>query len=289
MPRFERKPRKHPDQPGDSRADAPVSSGSPGSMAEAEDAAARIAELVRRSAERGARPGPSSVPRTSPTAAQPHPGPAQPVATPVTPPARPPERLLARLPSGRILIAAGAAVVVLIAGGLALAGQLGSDKAPAATVPTAQASQRSAPAGYAVKATDVITDCASHSHGRTQSSFEEQNCVRATRSLATGRVAGRPALFVVSRIQMPSPEAAATIKQVLDGTGTGNLDDLLRDGKTFPGAPEEMPSSGYTSVQSGAVVTVAEAGFVDDGESSSTDPALRAAAAQVAALVSAQT
>ena len=73
-----------------------------------------------------------------------------------------------------------------------------------------------------------------------------------------------------------------------DGSGTGNLNDLLREGKTFPGAPDKMPISGYTSVQIGTVLTVAEAGFVDGGPSSSTDAALRAAAAQVAAIVSTQ-
>lgn len=87
---------------------------------------------------------------------------------------------------------------------------------------------------------------------------------------------------------MPSAEAAASVKQVLDGSGTGNLNDLLREGKTFPGAPHTMPDSGYTSVQVGTVVTVVEAGFIDGGPSSSTNAALRANAAQVADMVSAQ-
>jgi len=49
-----------------------------------------------------------------------------------------------------------------------------------------------------------------------------------------------------------------------------------------------MPSSGYASVQTDTVVAVAEAGFVDQGPSANSDPALRAAAAQVAALVGTQ-
>jgi hypothetical protein len=144
------------------------------------------------------------------------------------------------------------------------------------------------PAGYAVQVTDVITDCASHARGQTKASFETQNCVKATRSLATGQVSGRPALFVVSRVQMASAEAAASVKQVLDGSGTGNLNDLLREGRTFAGAPDKMPISGYVSVQTAQVVTVAEAGFADGGMSAGTDAALRAAAAQVAGQVGAQ-
>jgi len=135
-----------------------------------------------------------------------------------------------------------------------------------------------------VKVTDVVTDCTSHSRGQTKTAFESQNCVKATRSLATGQVSGRPALFVVSQIQMASSDAAASVKQVLDSTGTGNLNDLLREGRTFPGAPRKMPSSGYASIQSGKLVMVAEAGFLGGGPSSNTIPALRAAAAQVAAL-----
>jgi hypothetical protein len=161
---------------------------------------------------------------------------------------------------------------------------VGSDAGP----PPSTTLGSAAPAGYAVKVTEVTTDCAGHARGRTKASFGTQPCVKATRSLATGQVSGRPALFVVSRIQMASAEAAATVKQVLDGNGTGNLNDLLREGRTFPGAPDKMPPSGYASVQTGNVVTVAEAGFVDGGRSSSTDAVLRAAAAQVASFVGAK-
>ena len=188
-----------------------------------------------------------------------------------------------RRPSRPKLVAAAAAAVVLIGGAVALSHSFGSDAE--STSPTLGSS---APAGYAVKLTDVITDCAGHARGQAKASFEAQDCVKATRSLATGQVGGRPVLFVASRIEMTSAEEAASLKQVLDGSGTGNLNDLLREGKTFAGAPAEMPASGYASVQTGKVVTVAEAGFIDGGTSASTDAALRAAAAQVATLVNAR-
>jgi hypothetical protein len=181
-------------------------------------------------------------------------------------------------------VGGAALALLLLLGGVALSHLGGSDarKSPAPAV------QSSAPSGYAVKLSDVIIDCARHARGRVKISFGSLPCVKATRSLATGQISGRPALFVVSRIQMASAEAAASIKQVLDGSGTGNLNDLLREGKTFPGAPKTMPVSGYTSVQTGTVVTVVEAGYMDGGPSSNNDAALRASAAQVAATVSAQ-
>ncbi|NMM24302.1 MAG: hypothetical protein HHJ11_12540 [Phycicoccus sp.] len=287
-------------------------------ISEADESAAHIAELVRRTTEAKAKPRPSSVAPPNATMAQAPPTPTRQIpAPPVTPVAAPPaaptsppddvtpppairpqsrmmawspSRMTTRLPSRlttwppsrSTLAVAGVLVVLLVGGGVALSRPSGSTATPPA--PTVQAA---APAGYVVKVTDAITDCAGHSRGKTQVSFKAENCLKATRLLATGEVGGRPVLFVVSRIQMTTSEAAASVKRVLDGNGTGNLNDLLRDGMTYPGAPAKMPVSGYASVQTGTVVTVAEAGFID-GRSSNTDPALRAAAAAVATKVSTQ-
>ena len=275
MSRFERDHRKHLDSPGDAHHDAPAPLGS---NADAEDSAAHIAELVRRTAERHGAPGSASV--AGPDDAQHPPIPAPTVVQPVAQLTHP----ATRQPSRRILVAAGTLVAVLIGGAVALSNPFGPDALP----PTSPTPKTSAPAGYSVKVSDVIADCAGHARGQTKDSFQTQNCVKATRSVATGQVGGRPALFVASRIEMASAEAAASVKQVIDGNGTGNLNDLLREGKTFTGAPAQMPTSGYASVQTGKVITVAEAGFIDGGQSSGSDAALRAAAAQVATLVNAQ-
>ena len=313
MPPFDRDTTKQTDSPDDAPRDSSAASSS---NSDADDSAAHIAELVRRTTERHNRPGASSSARADVTAPQP-PMPAapvtppvaqavtqqfampvgQPIAQPVTqqfampiePPARPaeqpisqPARPAMRLPSLPVLVSIGVVAVALTVSGFALLRPAGSHAN--STFPT---SGSAATAAYAVKVSDVITDCASHSHGRTKSSFRAENCVKATRFLATGQVSGRPTVFVVSRIQMASADAAASVKQVLDATDTGNLNDLLREGRTFPGAPNAMPDSGYASVQTGMVVVVAEAGFVH-GPSSNTNPALRAAAARVATLVTTQ-
>ena len=118
-----------------------------GSNADADDSAAHIAELVRRTTERQAAPGPSSVVGPDDTVAQQPPMPApsvaqtpsQPVAQPLgaaspqprmahrapqAPPAIDPVPM--RTPSRRVLVAAGAVVAVLIAGGVALSHPFGS-------------------------------------------------------------------------------------------------------------------------------------------------------------------
>jgi hypothetical protein len=171
--------------------------------------------------------------------------------------------------------------VLLVWGAVALS-QSGGSGTKASTPPTAG---KAMPYGYAVQASDTITDCAAHARGRTKAAFEAQNCVNAKRSLATGQLDGRRVLFVVSRVEMPSAEAAVSVRQVLDGNGTGNINDLLREGRTFPGGPAKMPSSGYASTQTGKVLVVAEAGYIDGGPSSDNDSGLRTAAAEVAAAV----
>jgi len=314
MPPIDRDTSKQTDSPDDTPRDSSAASSS---NTDADDSAAHIAELVRRTTERHNRRGPSSTARADVTSPQPPmpaaPQPpiptapitpqveqpvtqqfAQPVEQPVTQqfampveqpveqPVSQPARPAMHRPSLPVLVAVGVVTVALIVGGFVLSRPANSHSN--STLPTAGSS---APAAYAVKVTDVITDCASHSHGRTQSSFRAENCVKATRFLATGQVSGRPTVFVVSRIQMASPDAAASVKQVLDATDTGNLNDLLREGRTFPGAPNTMPDSGYASVQTGMIVVVAEAGFAH-GPSSNTNPALRTAAARVATLVTAQ-
>jgi len=279
MPLFERDPSNHMNPPDNSQRDASTASGS---NSDAEASVAHIAELVRRANARQAEAGPSSTASTDATIVQPQID-VPPVALSAAPPTAIPVRPTMHRPSLRLMVAMGAVVGLLIVGVFAFV-RPGSS----AVTPPSVASAIAAPAGYAVKVTDVITDCASHSHGQTENSFESQNCVKATRFLATGRVSGRPVLFVMSRIRMASSEAAASIKLVLDANGTGNLNNLLSEGRTFPGAPTAMPSSGYASVRTGTVISVAEAGFIDEGSSSNTNPALQAAAAEVAALISAQ-
>jgi len=276
MSPFERDNPQRPDSP----REAPLEvSAAPGASSDAEDSAAHIAEMVRRTAKRQAGPDAPPAARLEATVEQP-PIPPTPPAPAASSTVGQPPRPARRRPSTRILVAGGAAAALLIAGGFALSRPGGSQGTPATVQNTA------APALYTVQVTDVITDCVSHSHGMTKSSFKKENCVKATRFLATGKVSGRPTVFVLSQIRMASAEAAASLKQVLDATGTGNLNDLLREDKTYPGAPNAMPASGYASVQNGTVVVVAEAGFAH-GPSASSNPALRAAASRAAAQVTA--
>jgi hypothetical protein len=188
----------------------------------------------------------------------------------------------AALPSRRVLVAAAVVLALIVVGIVAFSG--GSGTGTSTPAPSTQAGQ--ALPGYALRVSDTVTDCASHARGLVARSLRDHPCVKATRSLATGQVDGREVLVVTSRIEMPSARDAARVKRALDGNGTGNVNDLLREGRTFAGAPARMPTSGYASRQAGSMVVVAEVGYLH-GQSSDADPALRAAAAQVASTLSA--
>jgi hypothetical protein len=203
----------------------------------------------------------------------------QPAVAPAPPgPAAPQRR---GLPVPRWAIVAGlVAVVALLVWAVSGAGGSGANQGNTSAGSSAGAGQ-AAPAGFQVRLSDTVTDCAAHSRGKVKETFRQVPCVKVTRSVGTGTVNGRKVLFVVSRIEMSSSDDAARIKSVLDGDGTGNVNDLLREGKRFPGGPRRMPPSGYASVQADEIVGVAEAGYLD-GSSADSDPALRDAAAKVA-------
>ena len=139
MSRFERDHSTHEDPPGDAHGDAAAPRGS---NSDAEDSAANIAELVRRTAERQAAPGPSFVAGPDVTVAHPPPMPAIPMpASPMPTPSMPPPPMPAppvvppapkpidtpqaphpgptmRAPSRRTMVAAGAIAALLILGGV---------------------------------------------------------------------------------------------------------------------------------------------------------------------------
>ena len=48
------------------------------------------------------------------------------------------------------------------------------------------------------------------------------------------------------------------LKALVDSSGTGNVADLLREGRGFAGAPPSLGNAGYGSAQQGESVVIAE-------------------------------
>ncbi|HEY2191019.1 MAG TPA: hypothetical protein VGH76_01785 [Actinomycetospora sp.] len=120
----------------------------------------------------------------------------------------------------------------------------------------------------------VTTDpsCEGHAYGQAVQFLRQHPCAQLDRSLWSGDVGGSPTVASVAVVRMADAASAAAFKSLVDSSGTGNVADLLREGKGFPGAPASMSASaGYGSAQVGESVVVAEtttgAGAAPVGES----------------------
>jgi hypothetical protein len=78
---------------------------------------------------------------------------------------------------------------------------------------------------------DTVTDCTAHAYGHVQEWLREHPCVVAYRAVFEVPVPGTDAvvLVAVAWIDMPDPDLARGLQQLLDGDQTGNLAELSRE------------------------------------------------------------
>lgn len=126
-----------------------------------------------------------------------------------------------------------------------------------------------APAGFVVRLADAQADCAAHSFGQTQQFFVSTPCVQVQRQLLTGTADGRPILVSLREVTMPTAAGASALLALVDTSGTGNVNDQLREGATFPGGPTALPTTDYASRAAGVRVRIVEGGFTDGGAANS--------------------
>jgi hypothetical protein len=71
---------------------------------------------------------------------------------------------------------------------------------------------------------------------------------------------------------MPDTAAARELQALTDRNGSGNVNDLLREGVRYTGSPAELSGAEYASAVSGSTVTIVESAWVDeDAAGSATD------------------
>lgn len=107
--------------------------------------------------------------------------------------------------------------------------------------------------------------CEGHAYGQAAVFLRERGCLHLDRALWSGSVGGQEVVVAVATVQMPDTSTAGALRSLVDTEGTGNISDLLREGRGYPGSPAALSGAGYASAQLGDRVVVAEA----DG----TDPA----------------
>ena len=104
----------------------------------------------------------------------------------------------------------------------------------------------------------VDDTCVGHAYGDTATFFETTNCTGLSRALYSAQLDGGAVVVSVSRVRMPDTATARDLRGLTDRNGSGNVNDLLREGVSYSGGPAELSGAEYASAVSGPAVTIVE-------------------------------
>ncbi|MCZ2857604.1 hypothetical protein [Blastococcus sp. VKM Ac-2987] len=123
---------------------------------------------------------------------------------------------------------------------------------------------------FTVEAVQVDDTCAGHAYGAVADFFAATDCAGLSRALYSAEVDGAPVVVSVSRVTMSDAAVARELRVLTDRNGSGNVNDLLREGVGYDGAPAQLRSAQYASAVSGPTVTVVETAWADPSTAGST-------------------
>jgi hypothetical protein len=188
--------------------------------------------------------------------------------------------------SGRraaLMVLAGVlVVVVLVVGGWLVlhrapggsgTGTAAGSTSAGATVggPAVGSVQTIAGVDFTAQAVDVQNTCAGHAYGDTAAFFAATDCTGLSRALYSAEVGGKPVVVAIRRVRMPDAASARDLRALTDRNGSGNVNDLLREGVRYTGSPSALSGAEYASAVSGTTVTIVETAWVDQGAKGSSD------------------
>lgn len=111
---------------------------------------------------------------------------------------------------------------------------------------------------------EISAGCAANAYGDVVGWFRQHPCEQVHRSLYETRAQETRALVSVVVVTMPGQTGAKQLKVTTDTEGTGNVNDLVRDGTAnLPGAPN-VATGEYASRVVGDRLTIVEAQFFAD-------------------------
>ncbi|PRZ43457.1 hypothetical protein CLV47_102143 [Antricoccus suffuscus] len=142
-----------------------------------------------------------------------------------------------------------------------------SDGAAGTTTPAAQQIDGLA---FQQGAYDQTAKCATFSYGEIKSLLTQIGCSGLTRALYLTDVDGKQVVVSVADVKLKSDGDAAKLKSKVDSDGTGNVNDLLRDGVIPKGYPSTkvFDNAEYASSIDGQTVRIVETAFTDGGDPS---------------------
>ena len=83
---------------------------------------------------------------------------------------------------------------------------------------------------------------------------------------------GRAVVVSVAAVDMIDEQGADALRALADTDGSGNVNDLLREGVRYPGGPVGLSGAEYASAVEGSVVTIVETAWVGEaGDDSDLD------------------
>lgn len=191
------------------------------------------------------------------------------MVVPQYPPARGDTAPLPRIPAapargGKRLVQALGLVAVAVLAGLVWWLIRHEPAAPLAQAPAKEF------AFTAAEGPVASTDCAGKSTADVKKWFGDHPCQALSRALFTTTAGGSKALVSVALVTMPTAGEAQQLKALADRDGTGNVNDLVRDGTAkISGAPK-LADGKYSSRVAGNRVTIVLSAFYDGHQDAAT-------------------
>jgi hypothetical protein len=131
------------------------------------------------------------------------------------------------------------------------------------------------------------TDCAAHAYGASVIHYLQAHpCFGLSRVLATTTVNGKAVGFAQRSIGFKEPKpgqytATSGFTRLVERDGTGNLNDLLREGYRLPTGPKSVPfPNAFSALGQDNNVTIIEAWYLK-GPTPDNDPALETMAKDI--------
>ncbi|RBY86796.1 hypothetical protein [Blastococcus sp. TF02A-26] len=186
----------------------------------------------------------------------------------------------------RLALAAAAAVLVvvllvvaisLLTGGDDDGGSGSADPSPTTAAPSAagpSAGEQTPLDDLTFTAQVVQQDdtCADHAYGDVADFFAAGDCAGLARALYSTEVDGQPVVVSIATVDMGDAARAGELKTLVDTDGSGNVNDLLREGESYPGAPARLTGAQYASSPAqGGEVTIVETAWAGPGSGSAQD------------------
>lgn len=117
----------------------------------------------------------------------------------------------------------------------------------------------------------VSAGCAANSTGEVRTWFTQHPCQRLARALYNTVYGNSRVVVAVAVVNTASPADAAALKSIADRDGTGNVNDLIKDGTAhLQDAPKRLAAGKYGSKTDGNQVTIVLSAFSDDHSDDTT-------------------